>query len=70
MTYGVAAIPVTTLQERQYVGELKHWLREESGYAIQQGTRPQTRAYALTDSPAGLAAWMSEEIRAFYRPLR
>jgi microsomal epoxide hydrolase len=61
----VAAIPITTPQERQYVEELKHWLREESGYAIQQGTRPQTLAYALTDSPAGLAAWISEKFRAW-----
>jgi pimeloyl-ACP methyl ester carboxylesterase len=27
-------------------------------YATMMGTRPQTVGYALTDSPAGLAAWM------------
>lgn len=27
-------------------------------YAIMMGTRPQTIGYAITDSPAGLAAWM------------
>ncbi|CCM78259.1 epoxide hydrolase family protein [Rhizobium mesoamericanum] len=27
-------------------------------YAIMMGTRPQTVGYGLTDSPAGLAAWM------------
>ncbi|MDQ0561235.1 pimeloyl-ACP methyl ester carboxylesterase [Rhizobium mesoamericanum] len=27
-------------------------------YAVMMGTRPQTIGYALTDSPAGLAAWM------------
>jgi len=27
-------------------------------YALMMGTRPQTVGYALTDSPAGLAAWM------------
>ena len=27
-------------------------------YAAMMGTRPQTIGYALTDSPAGLAAWM------------
>jgi hypothetical protein len=27
------------------------------------GTRPQTLAYALTDSPAGLAAWIVEKFR-------
>jgi epoxide hydrolase len=32
-----------------------------SGYAIIQGTRPQTLAYGLTDSPAGLLAWIAEK---------
>ena len=27
-------------------------------YALMMGTRPQTIGYGLTDSPAGLAAWM------------
>ncbi len=35
--------------------------REETGYAVIQGTKPQTLAYALTDSPAGLAAWIGEK---------
>ena len=29
------------------------------------GTRPQTLAFALTDSPAGLAAWIIEKFRAW-----
>ena len=28
------------------------------GYAAEQGQSPQTIGYALTDTPAGLAAWM------------
>ncbi len=51
--------------ERQYLVELKHWLAEETGYSTLQGTRPQTLAYALTDSPAGLAAWIGEKMRAW-----
>ncbi|SMX33043.1 epoxide hydrolase family protein [Maliponia aquimaris] len=35
--------------------------REETAYAIIQGTKPQTLAFALTDSPAGLAAWIGEK---------
>ncbi|MDR8408301.1 epoxide hydrolase [Nonomuraea sp. 3-1Str] len=34
--------------------------RERSGYATIQSTRPQTLAYALTDSPLGLLAWNLE----------
>jgi pimeloyl-ACP methyl ester carboxylesterase len=39
--------------------------REESGYALQQGTRPQTLGAALNDSPAGLLAWIVEKFRAW-----
>ena len=31
------------------------------GYQAIQGSRPQTLAYALSDSPAGLAAWICEK---------
>jgi pimeloyl-ACP methyl ester carboxylesterase len=41
--------------------ELDNWLREETGYSSIQGTKPQTLAYALTDSPVGLAAWILEK---------
>ncbi|MEB0055734.1 epoxide hydrolase [Variovorax sp. LG9.2] len=51
--------------ELAYLKELGRWLREETGYSAQQGTRPQTLAFALTDSPAGLAAWISEKMRAW-----
>jgi pimeloyl-ACP methyl ester carboxylesterase len=45
--------------------ELDHWLREETGYSSIQGTKPQTLAYALTDSPVGLAAWILEKFRTW-----
>jgi microsomal epoxide hydrolase len=54
-----------TPEERRYLDELAHWLREETGYQWIQGTRPQTLAFALTDSPAGLAAWIAEKFRAW-----
>ena len=38
--------------------DLAVWMREETGYQWIQGTKPQTLAFGLTDSPAGLAAWM------------
>ena len=40
--------------------ELKRWLREEGGYISIQGTRPQTVAYGLADSPVGLCGWLAE----------
>jgi hypothetical protein len=33
-----------------YYAQLRHWLTEETGYQWIQGTKPQTLAYALTDS--------------------
>jgi pimeloyl-ACP methyl ester carboxylesterase len=50
-------------EEARYLAELEHWLKEETGYQWIQGTRPQTLAYGLTDSPAGLAAWILEKFR-------
>jgi microsomal epoxide hydrolase len=49
--------------ERDWAEQLSHWTKEESGYIGIQGTRPQTLAYALSDSPAGLAAWIAEKFR-------
>jgi pimeloyl-ACP methyl ester carboxylesterase len=54
-----------TDEERAYVAELQHWLREEQAYGMIQGTKPQTLAYGLTDSPAGLAAWIVEKFRTW-----
>ena len=51
--------------ERRYVDELQAWLKEETGYQAIQGTRPQTLAFALADSPVGLAAWFAEKYRAW-----
>jgi pimeloyl-ACP methyl ester carboxylesterase len=52
-------------EERRYLDELALFLKEETGYQWIQGTRPQTLALALTDSPAGLAAWIVEKFRAW-----
>jgi microsomal epoxide hydrolase len=50
---------------QDYRRELDHWLREETGYSAIQGTKPQTLAYALTDSPVGLAGWIVEKFRTW-----
>jgi len=54
-----------TVEAQRYGEELAAWLKEETGYQAIQGTRPQTLAYGLTDSPAGLAAWIGEKFRAW-----
>ena len=60
-----SSFPKPSEEERQYLSELAHWTREETGYQWIQGTRPQTLAFGLTDSPAGLAAWIVEKFRAW-----
>lgn len=52
-------------EERDFIARLEHWLKEETGYQWIQGTRPQTLAFGLSDSPAGLAAWLIEKFRAW-----
>ena len=54
-----------TLEERAYFEALAKWQKEETGYQQIQGTKPQTLAYGLTDSPAGLAAWIVEKFRTW-----
>ncbi|MEU6270059.1 epoxide hydrolase family protein [Saccharopolyspora shandongensis] len=49
-----------TAAEQARVGSLKQFMNERMGYAWIQGTRPQTLAYALLDSPAGQLAWIAE----------
>jgi pimeloyl-ACP methyl ester carboxylesterase len=54
-----------TAEERAFLAELEHFLKEETGYQWIQGTKPQTLAFGLSDSPAGLAAWIVEKFRSW-----
>jgi microsomal epoxide hydrolase len=51
--------------EVRFNERVAHFLKEETGYQLIQGTKPQTLAFALTDSPAGLAAWIIEKFRTW-----
>ena len=54
-----------SVAERTLLEARAHWQLEEGGYAHIQGTKPQTLAYGLNDSPAGLAAWIVEKWRTW-----
>lgn len=41
------------------------WGAAEGAYAAMHRSKPQTAAVGLTDSPAGLAAWIVEKLRAW-----
>jgi len=57
--------PPLTDAEKAFLEDMARWRSAEGGYQAIQGTKPQTLAYALTDSPAGLAAWILEKFRAW-----
>jgi pimeloyl-ACP methyl ester carboxylesterase len=57
-----ATSPLTDA-EHAYLAAVTEWDSRERGYSSIQGTRPQTLAYGLTDSPAALAAWIVEKWR-------
>lgn len=61
LTRNPEAVANPTPAEKTYYGELREFLREETGYQWIQGTRPDTLALALNDSPLGLASWIVEK---------
>jgi pimeloyl-ACP methyl ester carboxylesterase len=54
-----------TDDDKADLAALARFAREESGYANEQSTKPQTLGVALNDSPAGLLAWIVEKFRAW-----
>lgn len=51
--------------EEAFILERDRWDARERGYSSIQSTKPQTLGYGLTDSPAGLAAWLLEKWRSW-----
>ena len=54
-----------TKEEKDFLAAYEKFRHEELGYQAIQGTKPQTLAYGLNDSPAGLAAWIVEKFRTW-----
>ena len=57
--------PELSEEENQRLEAARSFNRNETGYQRIQGTKPQTLGYGLTDSPAGLAAWVVEKFRTW-----
>jgi pimeloyl-ACP methyl ester carboxylesterase len=49
--------------EKVRLERLNRFLSDQNGYFQIQATRPQTLAYALTDSPVGQLAWIVEKFK-------
>jgi microsomal epoxide hydrolase len=61
-------VPPMTEEELAWLKRAQESSRLESAYQQIQGTKPQTLAYGLTDSPAGLAAWILEKFHGWTIP--
>jgi pimeloyl-ACP methyl ester carboxylesterase len=64
----LSAPPLTddlSAAEADWLHRRTEWDRDEGGYMHIQQTRPLSLAHALSDSPAGLAAWILEKWRGW-----
>jgi microsomal epoxide hydrolase len=57
--------PPVTDEEKAWIGRMRKSMARESAYQQIQGTKPQTLAYGLTDSPTGLAGWIVEKFHGW-----
>src|ERR1700743_2050726 len=48
-------------KEKAAFDSLDNFYRKKGAYGAMMTTRPQTVGYGLSDSPAGLAAWMYDK---------
>ncbi len=51
--------------EKKFFDHNEKWLPKEGSYATIQSSKPQSLAHGLNDSPAGLASWIVEKLRAW-----
>jgi pimeloyl-ACP methyl ester carboxylesterase len=54
-----------TAEEQAWFQTAASWGAAEGAYAAMHRSKPQTAAVGLTDSPAGLAAWIVEKLRGW-----
>lgn len=58
---GEAGLARPTAAEAEFVADEKATFKRESGYFALQSTRPETLAYAMADSPVGMAAYILDK---------
>lgn len=57
-----------TASEQERMARFQRFEQDMSGYMQIQGTRPQTLAHGLADSPAGQLAWVVEKFKEWTDP--
>ena len=63
-----ADMAAMTEADRGRLAAMEDWQQRSGAYMQVQGTRPQTIAHSLTDSPAGLLAWIVEKFQEWTDP--
>jgi pimeloyl-ACP methyl ester carboxylesterase len=61
MNAGEPAPADLSAEEKTAYDQLSTFFKKNGAYGAMMSTRPQTVGYGLTDSPAGLAAWMYDK---------
>ncbi|MCC3761792.1 epoxide hydrolase 1 [Glycomyces sp. TRM65418] len=65
---GDADLAALTPAERARLDGVRDLVRDGTGYADLQSTKPQTLAYALNDSPVGQLAWIADKFKDWTDP--
>ncbi|MCU1614646.1 MAG: hypothetical protein JWO98_2186 [Frankiales bacterium] len=60
--------PTDDAVELRAIERYREYDRDKSAYAVLQRSRPQTLAYALTDTPVGQLAWIAEKMHEWADP--
>ena len=62
---GIEPVPPETEEEEAWRRKGERWRMKEGGYFHVQATKPESLAYAMLDSPVGVAAWIGEKFRTW-----
>ena len=63
--HGMSPLENPSKAEEKFRKHVQTWVQTEGAYASVQSTKPQSLAYGLNDSPAGLAGWFVEKFKAW-----
>ena len=62
---GIEPVPPQNAEEEKWRRKGERWRLKEGGYFHVQATKPEALAYAMLDSPVGVAAWIGEKFRTW-----
>ena len=60
-SHGLKPLKDPSPAEEKFIKKTKQWVQTQGAYSSILSTKPQSLAYGLNDSPAGLAGWIVEK---------